>query len=114
MPTSCLICNSSVVLSKDAAQVIATLIGSLDAFLKGIQPTNPDALAQRDQRGPLEYAFNRMLAGMSAVHTSWPDTYAFIKDVRRHQFMEYQCLCLRCGAKYDEPPAATDGQGLTP
>ena len=37
MPTPCLICNSSVVLSKEAAQVIESLIGSLDAFLGGIQ-----------------------------------------------------------------------------
>lgn len=109
MPTPCLICNSSVVLTKDAAQVIASLIGSLDAFLKGIQsPTEPGAPAQVNQRSPLEQAFNCMLQGMSAVHTSWPDTHAFIKDVRRHQFMEYQCLCLRCGAKYDEP-TTSDG-----
>lgn len=108
MPTPCLICNSSVVLSKEAAQVIASLIGSLDAFLRGIQsPTEPSAPTQLGQRGPLEQAFNRMLEGLSAVHTSWPDTHAFIKDVNRHQFMDYQCLCLRCGAKYDEPTTST-------
>ncbi len=108
MPTPCLICNSSVVLSKEAAQVIASLISSLNAFLRGIQPpTEPVAITQLGQRSPLEEAFNHMLQGMSAVHTSWPDTHAFIKDVHRHQFMDYQCLCLRCGAKYDEPTTST-------
>lgn len=73
MPTPCLICNSSVVLSKEAAQVIANLIGCLDAFLRGIQPpTEPGGHTQLGQRGPLEQAFNRMLQGLSAVNTSWP------------------------------------------
>jgi hypothetical protein len=54
-----------------------------------------------------------MLQGMSAVHTSWPDTHTFIKDVNRHQFMEYQCLCLSCGAKYDEPPTFTSQETAT-
>lgn len=114
MPTPCLICNSSVVLSKEAAQVIASLIGSLDAFLRSIQPqTEPVAPTQLGQRSPLEQAFNRMLQGLSAVHTSWLDIHAFIKDVHRHQFMEYQCLCLRCGAKYDESTTSTGQETAT-
>lgn len=106
MTTRCLICNSSAVLSKEAGQAIAGLIGSLDSFLKGYQQSAsgkalvPDA----QDRGPLEKAFNRMLDGVAAAHSNWSTTQAFIKDIRRHQFMEYDCLCLRCGAKYDENP----------
>lgn len=114
MSPPCLICNSWGVLSKEAAQVIASLIGSLDAFLWGIQPpTEPVAPTQLGQRSPLEQAFNRILQGMSAVHTSRPDTHAYIKDVHRHQFMDYQCLCLRCGAKYDKPSTSTGQAAAT-
>jgi hypothetical protein len=109
MTTRCLICNSPVVLSKDAAKAIARLIGTLDGFLYGIQrsATNPQAAAS-DLHGerPLERAFSLMIDGVSGAASSWADTRDFIRDVRKHQFMEYDCLCLRCGAKFDEQPDA--------
>lgn len=37
MTNRCLICNSSVVLSKDAAQAVAGLIAGLDGFIRGFQ-----------------------------------------------------------------------------
>ncbi|PAU59202.1 hypothetical protein BZL41_17020 [Pseudomonas sp. PIC25] len=107
MTTRCLICNSSVVLSKDAAIAIARLIGTLDGFLHGIQQsaTKPQTVAPdvRCER-PLEHAFNLMIDGIAGAASSWPDIDDFIRDIRRHQFMEFDCLCLRCGAKYDEKP----------
>lgn len=106
MTTRCLICNSSVVLSKDAAQAIVRLIGALDGFLRGIQrSTRPPATASSLHcESPLERAFSLMIDGISDAASSWADTSDFIHDVRKHQCMEYDCLCLRCGAKYDEQP----------
>ncbi|WP_271410526.1 hypothetical protein [Pseudomonas sp. Q1-7] len=108
MVTRCLICNSSVVLSKDAAIAIARLIGTLDGFLQGVQQSTAkrQAIASDADAAlrPLERAFNLMVDGLAGAACSWANTSDFIRDVRKHQFMEYDCLCLRCGAKYDEQP----------
>lgn len=107
MATHCLICNSSVVLSKDAAIAIARLIGTLDGFLRGIQQAaaKPQtAGSDPHSESPLERAFDLMLDGIAGAVSNWPDTSGFIHDVRKHQFMEYDCLCLRCGAMFDEQP----------
>lgn len=109
MTTRCLICNSSVVLSKDAAKALARLMGTLDGFLCGVQ----QAAARQQAAGsnlhcesPLERAFNFMIDGISGATSGWASTSDFIRDVRKYQFMEYDCLCLRCGAKYDEQPTS--------
>lgn len=104
MTTRCLICNSSVVLSKDAAQAIVRLIGALDGFLRGIQRSTRPPASGLSCESPLERAFSLMIDGISGAAPSWADTSDFIHDVRKHQFMEYDCLCPRCGAKYDGQP----------
>lgn len=107
MITRCLICNSSVVLSKDAAIAIARLIGTLDGFLRGVQQATAKpqpATLNFHGESPLERAFNLMIDGIAGAASSWPDINEFIRDIRKHQFMEFDCLCLRCGAKYDEQP----------
>ncbi|MCL6688683.1 hypothetical protein M8R19_08165 [Pseudomonas sp. R3.Fl] len=108
MITRCLICNSSVVLSKDAAKALARLIGTLDGFLRGIQhsPSRQPITSDRHCESPLEQAFNLMLDGVCGAAANWNSTRDFIRDVRRFQFMEYDCLCLRCGAKYNEQPVS--------
>lgn len=104
MTTRCLICNSSVVLSKDAAQAIVRLIRALDGFLRGIQrSTRPPAFGLPCE-SPLERAFSLIIDGISGAASRWADTSDFIHNVRKHQFIEYDCLCLRGGAKYDEQP----------
>ncbi|WP_407733137.1 hypothetical protein [Pseudomonas citronellolis] len=107
MITRCLICNSSVVLSKDAAKALARLMGTLDGFLRGIQQSSarqPPITSDLHCESPLERAFNLMLDGICGAAANWDSTGDFIRDVRRFQFMEYDCLCLRCGAKYNEQP----------
>ena len=103
MSTRCLICNSSVVLSKDAAKALARLLGTLDGFLRGIQQSSAKLHDLRCE-GPLEHAFNLMQDGICGAAANWNSTSDFIQDVRRFQFKEYDCLCLRCGAKYNEQP----------
>lgn len=103
MATRCLICNSSVVLSKEAAKALALLTGTLDGFLDGLQRSAGHHSATPDQNErPLERAFNLMIDGVAGASSRWADTQDFIRDVRKYQFMECDCLCLRCGAKFDE------------
>lgn len=105
MTIRCLICNSSVVLSKDAAKSIARLIGALDGFLNGIQRSIsvlPPTINAHQEK-PLERAFSLMIDGVAGASSSWATTQDFIRDVRKYQFMEYDCLCLRCGATFDTP-----------
>lgn len=107
MTKRCLICSSSVVLSKDAAKALARLMGALDGFLYGIQKSSAreqPVVSDLHCESPLERAFNLMIDGVSGAASNWNNTSDFIRDVRKYQFMEYDCLCLRCGAKYDEQP----------
>ncbi|HBO3902604.1 hypothetical protein [Pseudomonas aeruginosa] len=107
MITRCLICNSSVVLSKDAAKALARMMGTLDGFLRGFQQSHArqqQSTSDLHYESPLERAFNLMLDGICGAAANWNSTDDFVRDVRRFQFMEYDCLCLRCGAKYNEEP----------
>lgn len=108
MATRCLICNSSVVLSKDAAKALALLIGTLDGFLGGIEKSAVHlragnfATSDLQNERPLERAFNLMIDGVAGASSRWAATQDFIRDVRKYQFMDCDCFCLRCGAKFDE------------
>lgn len=102
MTTRCLICNSSAVMSKEAARAIALLICTLNGLVRATQTARAQPpLAPADS--PIEHAFSVMLDGVSGAVNSWEDSQAFIRDVQRYQFMTYDCLCLRCGATFDEP-----------
>jgi hypothetical protein len=105
MTSRCLICNSSVVLTKDAAKAIALLMGALNGFLKGIQRStthSPPISTNAINGNPLEQAFNLMIDGISGAASSWASTEDFIRDVRKYQFMNYDYQCLRCGAIFNE------------
>ena len=106
MITLCLICNSSVVLSKDAAKAIARLIGMLHGFFIGIQQSPPRQQPASELHGDssLERAFHLMFDGICGAAANWNSTSDFIHDVCRFQSMEYDCLYLRCGATYNEQP----------
>jgi hypothetical protein len=107
MITRCLIGNSSVVLSKDAAKALARLMGTRDGFLRGIQQSparQQPVTSDLHCESPLKCAFNLMLDGICGAAANWNSTSDFIRDVHCFQLMEYDCLCLRCGAKYNEQP----------
>lgn len=104
MPTHCLICNSTAVMSKDAAKAIALLIGTLNGFLRGVRQARaqtPRTASEPDS--PLEQALNLMIDGLSGAVSGSADSTEFIKDVQKYHFMNYGYLCLRCGAQFDEP-----------
>jgi len=104
MSIHCLICNSSAVMSKDAAKAIALLICTLNGFLRAAQQAHSPGQAGAPADSPIEQAFNLMIDGVSGAVSSWANSTAFIKDVQKYQFMHYGYLCLRCGAKFDELP----------
>lgn len=101
MSTHCLICDSTAVISKDAAKAIALLICTLNGFLRAAQQPCHSQPKPPMCDSPVEQAFNLMLDGVAGAVNSWTDSQAFIRDVQRYQFMDYDCLCLRCGAKFD-------------
>jgi hypothetical protein len=105
MTSRCLICNSSVVLTKDAAKAIALLMGAINGFLKGVRRSDahpPSTSANSNVENPLEQAFHLMIDGISGAASSWAGTEDFIRDVRTYQFMNYDYQCLRCGAIFNE------------
>lgn len=104
----CLICNSSVVLSKDAARAAALLIGTLEGALRGAQQSIiRQTCTNHAYKSPLEQAFEAMANGVSTAASNWDCTQEFIFDMHRYQFAEYDYLCLRCGARFDEQSAAS-------
>lgn len=108
MCTQCLICNSSVVLSKDAARSTALLVGALNGLLRGFQQsTVRQACTDHAYESPLEQAVETMINGVSVAASNWNSTQEFINDMQKYQFAEYRYLCLRCGARFDDPSAAS-------
>lgn len=106
MSTHCLICNSSAVMSKDTANALSLLIGTLDGFLRGVRharalPLTPGS----DTDSPLGQVMNLVINSLPAAVSGWADSTEFIKDVQKYQFMHHGYLCLRCGALFDNPTA---------
>lgn len=40
--------------------------------------------------------------GVRESKQKWIESQSFLQDVQRFQLMQYNCLCLRCGAMFDE------------
>ncbi|MBC9251136.1 hypothetical protein A9179_12695 [Pseudomonas alcaligenes] len=100
----CLICNSSAVLTRDAASAIARMLGIAESFIKGAQ-----RVAVSDSSAgtpPLAQALNMITGGTSAVSSDWEGINTWIQDMQRYQFMGHTCLCLRCGALFDAPQSS--------
>lgn len=97
MPTQCLICESSAVLDQHTAGSIVQLTAALSGFIQGWQPIQAREIAP---------ALNDLLQQVSRALTSAVTHYnghaAFIQSLEKHQFAGYDCLCLRCGARFDE------------
>lgn len=98
MNRQCLICDSSAVLTREAAKGLTLLVGLLDSAIKGAQC----------QRG----CHTDLLSGLAAVAPAYPETQKAAEDVARFHFAGFDCLCLRCGALFDE--TAENEEGLSP
>lgn len=112
METRCLICESTLVVTKAQAQAFSLLLGTLGGFLDGCADMDVRSGAHKNcsigeavQRG-LERLTRAVESATSACAQSWE----FAQDVHRFHFGEFECLCLRCGARFDQQPSDT----LTP
>ncbi|MBH9296388.1 hypothetical protein [Pseudomonas aeruginosa] len=100
MNRQCLICDSSAVLTREAAKGLTLLVGLLNGVIKG---------AQRSHEGS---GHADVLCGLAAVAPAYPETQKAAEDVARFHFTGFDCLCLRCGALFDE--TAENEGGLSP
>lgn len=97
----CLICNSSAVLTRDAASAIACVLGMAESVIKGAQRVAVSASSADVQ--PLAQALNMITGGISAISSDWEGINTWIQDMQRYQFMGHTNLCLRCGALFNAP-----------
>ncbi|MEQ6328913.1 hypothetical protein VLF92_11350 [Pseudomonas chengduensis] len=97
MNRQCLICDSSAVLTRDAAKGLSLLVGLLNGAIKG---------AQRPHEGN---GHAGLLSGLAAIAPAYPDAREAVEDVVRFHFAGFDCLCLRCGALFDETAESKGG-----
>ncbi|MGV6476503.1 hypothetical protein [Azotobacter vinelandii] len=100
MKRQCLICDSSAVLTRDAAKGLSLLAGLFNGAIKGAQRPHGES-GQAD-----------LLSGLAAVAPAYPEARNAAEDVVRFHFAGFDCLCLRCGALFDE--TAESKEGLSP
>lgn len=100
----CLICNSSAVLTRDAAKAIARMLGIAESFIKGARRVAVSANSADTQ--PLVQGVDLLIGGASAITADWEGIDIWIQDMQRYQFMGYTNLCLRCGALFDAPQSS--------
>ncbi|MHC8299137.1 hypothetical protein [Pseudomonas sp. ZS1P83] len=105
MPTRCLICDSQAVLSKEATNAAVMLIGTIDNFLLGVHQAHTQGRetgAEIRQESLLVQLLDLIGESVSSTTSGYTALTAFAKDVQKYQFGDYDCLCLRCGAKFDQ------------
>lgn len=100
MNRQCLICDSSAVLTRDAAKGLTLLVGLINGAING---------AQRPREGSGHTA---LLSGLAAIAPASPAAQKAAEDVVRFHFARFDCLCLRCSALFDE--TAESREGLSP
>lgn len=101
MRRQCLICESAAILTKEAAIGIALLTGTADGFLQGVYRTR-SASDGTSRAHPLGYLFSLLLGGLEATISGNRDGMLAGEDVARYHFGGFSCLCLRCGARFDD------------
>ncbi|MCW2101907.1 UNVERIFIED_ORG: hypothetical protein EDF86_4616 [Pseudomonas psychrophila] len=97
MIRQCLICDSKAVLTLEAARGIALMFGLTDGAVRGAQNT------QESPQGRPGYG--SLMNGLAAIVPAYPSALRIADDVGKYQFSGFDCLCLRCGALFDEEAA---------
>ncbi|TFA83831.1 hypothetical protein F638_3884 [Pseudomonas sp. LAIL14HWK12:I2] len=95
MIKQCLICDSRAVLTQEAARGIALLAGLAVGALRGVQDTN--------QGTQDRFGYNSLLSGFAAITPAYPSALKIAEDVAKYHFAGFNCLCLLCGALFDDP-----------
>lgn len=90
MSRYCLICESRAVITREAAKGLALLIGLVDSAIQGAQ------------RAQAENSHDALTNWLAEIIPSYPSALRVAEDVGRFHFAGFDCLCLRCGARFNE------------
>ena len=83
MSRRCLICESSAILTKDAAVSIALIMGIGGGWLQAVQQAHKDT--QSHTETPLEHWYNLLLDGLASVVPSYHSALQIASDITRYQ-----------------------------
>ena len=84
-----------------------SLILSIAALLGCIQGWRNTA----PENTPAQVLLRALSGGRHRLEQELPAVQAFIADVERFQFAGFDCLCLRCGARFDVQEASVAQPG---
>jgi hypothetical protein len=105
MSTRCLICESSAVLSNEAVGTLVMLASVIGGFMNAARrPSDPEAASPGVQPIHLEQVLEFLTQVIELTQRQWAENQHFLQDARRFQFMQHDCLCLRCGALFNRAP----------
>lgn len=112
METRCLICDSTLVVTKAQAQALSLLLGTLSGFLDGCSEMHvqSDTHKKRSIGDAVQIGLELLTRAVDGATSGCAQSWEFAQDVQRYHFGEFECLCLRCGARFDQQPSDT----LTP
>ena len=116
MTPRCLICESLAVLPKENANTAVMLIGTIESVIRGMSPARtpaPDVKPEEVYPSRLLQLLEQIGNGVSTAIAACSTITAFAQDVQKYQFSNYDYLCLRCGALFDQG-ASTDRFAPTP
>jgi hypothetical protein len=102
MSTRCLICESSAVLSNKSVGTLVMLASVIGGFVNAApRPSAPEAASPGVEPIHLEQVLGFVKKGIELAQRQWAESQPFLQDARRFQFMQHDCLCLRCGALFN-------------
>lgn len=105
MSTRCLICESSAVLSNESVGTLVMLASVIGGFMNAARrPSAPEAALPGVEPIHLEQVLGFLAEGIEMAQRQWAENQPFLQDARRFQFMQHDCLCLRCGALFNRAP----------
>lgn len=91
----CLICESTAILTKATAQGITLLLSLSDSALQQAQKGHEDAQA---------LGSHPLINGLAAIPPpALPSALRVAEDVAKYYLGAFNCLCLRCGVRFDDP-----------
>lgn len=77
-------------MTREATKGLALLIGLVDGAIQGAR------------RAQIEGSHDALTNGLTEIIPSYPSALRVAEDVGRFHFAGFDCLCLRCGARFNE------------
>jgi hypothetical protein len=93
MDRQCVICDSKAIVTQEAAKGIALMISFSDSTWSKMQEAKDRAI--REGR-------DLLVICLAAVAQNYAAAANAAGDVAKHHFGGFYCLCLRCGARFDD------------